>query len=170
MISKYNLNEIISFSLIIIPKYLDKELINSTLYNLDDKSIILLKKILKYYPDVIESSKNILVSIIDDGKIDMKDIPKMIMLINRLYVIIYKMKKYHNFLNTQITSEIAGKIIRFIIYVLLEEGIINIEQAKKEEFVNLTNTLIDTITKLYTIPKLTKNDIRRFSLCSCFFG
>lgn len=99
----------------------------------------------------IEKSLNI---VIKDGKIDSKDVPELIILIQRLYQLIYSFK------NTKFDSkkrvEITSTVLKVIIHLLVLERKIEVEKEKQTQFLNETDILIDSCVGLISFSKIVK--------------
>ena len=92
--------------------------------------------------------------IIKDGKINSNDIPQLIILVQRIYQVLYNIKNYK--LDSIKISDITSKILKFIIHILVEKKKIKIEKQNEEEFFRQTNLLIDSCISLLSFPKSIK--------------
>lgn len=124
---------------------------------LDKDSQNIITKLLNKSPIFLNDIEKLAFEIIKDNKIDFKDLPNIIAVIQKLYVLIYSFKAEVNGLDNKRTAEITGTIFKFVIHTLVEEKRINIEESKKIEFLELTDKLVDISVELLTTAKSIKN-------------
>lgn len=106
--------------------------------------------------------QNTLKEILKDDKIDTQDIPNIILLISELYPLILKI----NIKN--ITSEICGNILKFIIHILINDDIINVQD--KTKLISSIDNIINSCVVLVNLEKsLVKNIPSFFSRFFCWF-
>ena len=98
--------------------------------------------------------EKVIIEIVKNNKIDTNDIPNLIILIQKLYELIYNSKKVKY--DTKTISNICGNTLKFIIYIMVEERKIKIDEDKKSEFLVLTDKLIDSCISLLILPKVLK--------------
>jgi uncharacterized protein YpuA (DUF1002 family) len=122
--------------------------------DLDKDSINVLTKLLSESPEFFGDIEKILVEIVKDNKIDLNDIPIIIVLIQKLYELIYKLKNT-NLDRTKIAN-ICASVIKFVIHILVEERKINIAEENKVSFLHAIDKLIDTSCSLLSFSKLIK--------------
>jgi hypothetical protein len=125
---------------------------------LDKKAIDILVTILNKNPKLLGEIKDLFEKIIQDGKIDTNDIPEILILLKRIYELIYSIK------NKKISkSEIAlatCNIFKFIIHLFIEDEIIKVNN--KDDFLKNIDLLIETSISLITLNKSLKTP-------SCFY-
>ena len=121
---------------------------------LDDNAIKVINKVLIKSPDFLKDIENAFVEIVKDNKIDSSDFPNFIVLVKKLYELIYKAKDIK--LNSTKTAEVCGTVLKFIIYVLVEEKKIKLDEDKKITFLVLTKILIDSCISLLSFSKILK--------------
>lgn len=116
--------------------------------------INLINNIIKLSPNSLNDIDNSIKKVIKDGKIDSKDIPTLIVIIQDLYCLIYSIKnvKFDNVKRAEVTSS----ILKFIIHLLVLEKKIVIEDNKQAEFLADTDVLIDNCVKLLSLSKIIK--------------
>ena len=121
---------------------------------LDEKTQSIINKVLKFSPGVLTEIELVFIEIVKDNKIDSADIPNFIVLVQKLYELIYKAKDIH--LDSEKTAEVCGTILKFIVRKLVEERKIKIDEENKVVFFLLTDKLIDSCVSLLKFPKLVK--------------
>ena len=121
---------------------------------LDEKTQSIINKVLKFSPGVLTEIELVFIEIVKDNKIDSADIPNFIVLVQKLYELIYKAKDIH--LDSEKTAEVCGTILKFIVRKLFEERKIKIDEENKVVFFLLTDKLIDSCVSLLKFPKLVK--------------
>ena len=121
---------------------------------LDEKTQSIITKVLKFSPGVLTEIELVFIEIVKDNKIDSADIPNFIVLVQKLYELIYKAKDIH--LDSEKTAEVCGTILKFIVRKLVEERKIKIDEENKVVFFLLTDKLIDSCVSLLKFPKLVK--------------
>ena len=119
---------------------------------LDDKTQTIITKILQFSPGFLSEIESVLIEIIKDNKIDSHDIPNLIVLVQKLYELIYKAKNIH--LDGEKTAEVCGTLLKFMVYKLVEERKIKIDEANQDALFALTDKLIDSCIGLLKIPYL----------------
>lgn len=120
--------------------------------NANEKEILL--KILAYSPNVLNNIEETMKRIVIDSKIDSKDVPDIILCIKELYQLIYTFKTYK--MDTKKRCELCATFVKLIIYILVEERIIKIDEDKKSEFLSTTNVLVDSAINLIGLSKMIK--------------
>lgn len=121
---------------------------------LDDKTKSIITKILQFSPGFLSEIESVLTEIVKDNKIDSNDIPSLIVLVQKLYELIYKAKNIH--LDSEKTAELCGTVLKFMVHKLVEERKIKIDEANQEALLTLTDKLIDSCVGLLKIPNLVK--------------
>ena len=121
---------------------------------LDDTSIKVINKVLIKSPDFVKDIENAFVEIVKDNKIDSSDLPNLIVLVQKLYELVYKAKDIK--LDTTKRAEVCGTVLKFIIYVLVEERKIKLDEDKKIAFLVSTKKLIDSCISLLSFSRILK--------------
>ena len=136
-------------------------------YNLkiDESAKQVLLAVIKAHPNFFSEVEIILVNITQDNKIDSADIPNIIVLIQKLYILMVDLKSIK--LNTVACSETCGSIIKIIIHVLVEEGVVKITTDNKEVFLANVDKLVDACVNLlkFTTQLKPKNCLHFFQFC-----
>jgi hypothetical protein len=140
------------------------DLVKKSLENEDIKNKISIKltseitsiinNIISITPNTLTDIEKAVVEIIKDGKIDSKDIPNIIVVIQRIYQFIYSLKSIK--LDAKKRADITGELIKYLIHILVLERKIKIEQDKQSEFLTQTNILIDSCVDLLSYSKSLK--------------
>lgn len=121
---------------------------------INDENIAIINKIISLTPNTFNDIETSVKEIIKDGKINTSDIPQLIILVQRIYQVIYELK------NTKFDAikraEISSKVLKFIIHVLVEERKIKIQKEDEEKFFKETDILIDSCVSLLSFPKSIK--------------
>lgn len=140
---------------------------NLSKYNLqiDESTRQVLLAVMKSCPDFFSEVELILVNITQDNKIDSADIPNIIVLIQKLYILMVDLKSIK--LNTVTCSETCGSIIKIIIHVLVEEEIVNITTDNKEVFLTNVDKLVNACVNLlkFTTQLKPKSCLHFFKFC-----
>jgi len=121
-------------------------------YPLSDNVLILIKILVKDSPKSLEKMSNIIKDIISDGKLDISDIPKIVLLITEL-----NNTNLKDIFKTQnIQKSDLFDLIKFIIHLIVELKYVKVEDEKKifdmlDMSLKLLNTNIDIINSLVAI-------------------
>ena len=110
-------------------------------YPLNDNVLNIIKIILKDSPTSLEKMSNIIKDIISDGKLDISDIPKIVLLITELNNT--NLKDVFKTQNIQ-KSDIFD-LIKFIIHLIVELKYVTVENEKKIfDMLDISLTLLNT--------------------------
>jgi hypothetical protein len=125
-------------------------------YNLkiDESVKQVLLAVMTAHPNFFSEVELILVNITKDNKIDSADIPNIIVLIQKLYILMVDLKSIK--LTTAACSETCGSIIKIIIHVLVEEGVVKITTDNKEVFLANVDKLVNACVDLLKFTKQLK--------------
>ena len=113
---------------------------------LTDDITEVLYKLIYFSPEFLNEIDKLANEIIKDNKIDSNDIPNLILLIKKLYELIYKLKDIK--FDDAKKVEICSSILKFLIRFLIEERKVNIKSENKEIILELIDTLIDSCISL----------------------
>ena len=122
--------------------------------SLSKESSDVIKKIIELSPSFLNDIEKSIVEIIKDDKIDANDIPNLILIIQKLYELIYKNKDIK--IDSQKQGEICADVLKFIVHTLVLERKINIDQEKQAVFFELIDKLIDSCISLISFQKTIK--------------
>lgn len=124
-------------------------------------SIPLTPEVIRIINNIIEVTPNILTDIekammetIKDGKIDSKDIPNLIIIIQSLYQFIYSLKDVK--FDAKKRADITASSLKVILRLLVLERKIKIDEENQEEVLSQINTLIDSCISLLNYSKSLK--------------
>lgn len=133
---------------------------------IDEKQQAFLQRVLSLSPNLFADIENVIKEIIKDGKINADDIPQMITLVKKIYQVIYEIKNEK--MTTLQIADITCKILKFVIYILVEERKINVDQAKEEEFFKYIDILLVSCVGLLSFPKTIKTKGCWKAFLGCF--
>ena len=124
-------------------------------------SVPLTPEVIRIINNIIEVTPNILTDIekamletIKDGKIDSKDIPNLIIIIQSLYQFIYSLKDVK--FDAKKRADITASSLKVILRLLVLERKIKIDEENQEEVLSQINTLIDSCISLLNYSKSLK--------------
>jgi hypothetical protein len=135
-------------SLIIRHKLLETKI------DLTPEFIDIIKKIISFSPDCFNDIEKAVSEIVKDGKIDSKDIPQFMIVVQKIYQLIYSLKDVK--LDAKKRSEITCSVIKFVVHLLVLERKIIIDQDKESQFLTDCDILIDACIGLLSFPKAIK--------------
>jgi hypothetical protein len=113
-----------------------------------------INNIISLSPNTLIDISVALIEIVNDGKIDMSDIPNIIIVTQKLYQTIYSLRNI-KFDRKKIT-DITSSILKFFIHFLVLERKIMIEQNKQADFLSQIDVLIDSCVGLLSYSKSLK--------------
>jgi hypothetical protein len=141
--------------LTLVNEYLvNQELINKLTIKLSLEDISIISKIISATPDTLNDVEKACNDIIKDGKIDSKDIPQFIVIIQRIYQFIYSSKDIK--FDSKKRIEVTSSILKFLIHLLILERKIKINDEQQEEFLKDSDALIDSCVSLLSFSKTIK--------------
>ena len=157
--------------------------------NIPHNTVEILKILIKNSSNEFDNISNNLQKIIDDNKIDFKDIPDFIQLVENIYILIVRHRKKLAPFNGKTLATTSGEILKIIIKLLVEmehfslnnfisadldgtneedENGNNINNNAKQDLIENSNKIIDMCVKLILIP--INNDCkiaRKIFSCCC---
>ena len=144
----------------LLGKVLKSEVKNNTGITLTSEATSIILKLLEASPTYFNDIEKTLVEIIKDNKINTNDIPNVVILIQKLYELLYKLKDTN--IDGKKRCEVCGLIIKFLVHILVEERIIKVDDENKKIFLSDIDKLIDSFIGLVRLPKelKTKNCIQ----------
>jgi len=130
--------------------------------SLTPEVISVINNIISLSPNTLIDIEKVATEIIKDSKIDSKDIPNLIVIIQRIYQFIYSLKTAK--FDTKKRAEITANTLKYIIHLLVLERKIKIEEDKQETFFVQTYLLIDACIGLLNYSKTlqTKGCLKKF--------
>jgi len=159
-LSSINMNDIILDVLqVTITRLAKKELTNEDLQKLysielNEQTIDVLNRMMNHMPEKMNDIENLGRAIIKDNKIDIHDVPNLIVVVKRIYGGIQSMKNVK--LDTKKKAVITASIIKFVLHVLIRENIIKVNEEKQQEFLIRTDELVDSCASLISFPDFIK--------------
>lgn len=114
----------------------------------------IINNIISLTPDTLTDIEKATIEIIKDGKIDSKDIPNLIIVIQRLYQFIYSLKNVK--FDDKKRADITSSSLKFLLHLLVLERKIKIDKDKQAEFLTQTDALIDSCISLLSYSKSLK--------------
>lgn len=139
----------------LIKKSLENEEIkNKITIKLTPELINIINSIISLTPNTLTDIEKAVIEIIKDGKIDSKDIPQLIVVIQRIYQFIYSLKNIK--LDSKKRAEITSSVLKYLLHLLVLERKIKIKEDKQSEFLEQTDILIDSCVNLLSFPKTLK--------------
>jgi hypothetical protein len=155
--------------------------------NIPHNTVEILKILIKNSSDEFDNISSNLQKIIDDNKIDFKDIPEFIQLVENIYILIVRHRKKLAPFNGKTLATTSGEILKIIIKLLVEmehfslnnfisadmdgtneEDTIDVNNDAKQGLIENSNKVIDVCVKLLLIP--INNDCkiaRKIFSCCC---
>ena len=155
--------------------------------NIPHNTVEILKILIKNSSNEFDNISNNLQKIIDDNKIDFKDIPEFILLVENIYILIIRHRKKLAPFNGKTLAVTAGEILKIIIKLLVEmehfslNNFISVDldgsnveddndtnNDAKQGLIENSNKIIDVCVKLILIP--INNDCkiaRKLFSCCC---
>lgn len=119
---------------------------------LDKKTVDVISLVIKSNPQIFGKISDTLKNILNDGKINSKDIPEILNLIKEIYEIIYNIKV--NKITKNNIVDITSDILKFLVHLLVQDDIIKVHD--KDEFIKEIFVLIDTTMTLIKLTKTLK--------------
>jgi hypothetical protein len=155
--------------------------------NIPHNTVEILKILIKNSSNEFDNISSSLQKIIDDNKIDFKDIPDFIQLVENIYILIVRHRKKLAPFNGKTLATTSGEILKIIIKLLVEmehfslsnfisaeldgtneEDNIDVNNDAKQDLIKNSNKIIDMCVKLILIP--INNDCkiaRKLFSCCC---
>ena len=113
-----------------------------------------INNIISLTPNTLTDIEKAIIQIMKDGKIDSKDIPNLIVVIQRIYQFIYSLKDTK--FDAKKRADITATSLKYLLRLLVLERKIKIDEEKREEFFTQTDALIDSCIGLLTYSKSLK--------------
>lgn len=129
----------------------NEEMKNKIAIPLTPELIRIINSIITITPNILTDIENATIEIIKDGKIDSKDIPNLIIIIQTLYQFIYSLKNVK--FDTKKRSDVTSNSLKYIFHILVLERKIKIEEEKQVEFFSQIDALIDSCISLLSYSK-----------------
>jgi hypothetical protein len=131
-----------------------KDKLLKTKITLTPELVKMIKAILSASPNCFDDIKNAVCEIVKDNKIDSKDIPQFIVVVQKMYQIIYSLKNVK--IDAKKRSEFTAEVLKYIVHLLIIERKIIISEDKEAQFLADCDILIDACIGLLSFPKSIK--------------
>jgi len=139
----------------LLKKSLENGDVKNKLYiSLTPEVTSVINNIVTLTPDTFNDIEKAIIEVIKDGKIDSKDIPNLIIIVQKLYQVIYSLKTIK--VDSKKRADVAASLLKYIINILVVERIIKIDEEKQSEFYVQVNALIDSCISLLNFSKSIK--------------
>ena len=113
--------------------------------------ISIINSIISLTPNTLTDIEKAAIEIIKDGKIDSKDIPNLIIVIQSLYQFIYSLKNTK--FDAKKRADVTSSSLKYIFHLLVLERKIKIDEDKQSEFFTQMDALIDSCISLLSYSK-----------------
>ena len=113
--------------------------------------ISIINSIISLTPNTLTDIERSTIEIIKDGKIDSKDIPNLIIVIQSLYQFIYSLKNTK--FDAKKRADVTSSSLKYIFHLLVLERKIKIDEDKQSEFFTQMDALIDSCISLLSYSK-----------------
>ena len=143
---------------------INEEIKNALTIKLTPELNQIISKLLSLTPNSFNEIEIAVLEIIKDNKINTKDIPQFIIIVQKIYEIIYSIK------DTKIDSKkcaiFTASCLKYIIHLLVLERKIKIDNDKQEQFLGEIDALIDACINLINFS----GSIKIKGCCKKIFG
>ena len=116
-----------------------------------------INNIISLTPNTLTDIEKAISEIVKDGRIDSKDVPNLIVVVQKIYQSIYSLKNVK--FDAKKRAEITSTSLKYLIHLLVLERKIKIEDDKQAEFLALTDALIDSCISLLSFSKSLKRNV-----------
>jgi hypothetical protein len=149
----------------LIKLYLDKDEFKKKLsFELSTDVVNIIKYIIARTPNTFSDLEKAANDVIKDNKVDLKDIPQFIIIVQRIHQIIYEIRNDNVFKSDyKIRADFNSTILKFLLHVLVLEGKVKIDENSQADFLKNLDTLIDSCISLIIFSKTikTKNCLQK---------
>jgi len=114
----------------------------------------IINNIISLTPNTLTDIEKAAIEIIKDGKIDSKDIPNLIIVIQSLYQFIYSLKNVK--FDAKKRADVTSSSLKYILHLLVLEKKIKIDEERQAEFLTQMDALIDSCIGLLSYSKSLK--------------
>jgi len=140
-VEEKTLSEIISFY---------KE--NKPTDKLTSEDFEVLQKIIEKTPTIMDEIEKSITEVIKNNNIHIHDFPEFIVVVQILYERIYNLKLSK--IDNEKCADLCATLLKFIVYVLIEERKVNVVEEDKAEFLTRLNNIVDSCSHLLKFPKV----------------
>ncbi len=121
---------------------------------LSDKIKGIITTLIETNPTLFKEFNTTLLNIIKDGKIDSADIPEFVVLVQKVYEIVYVSKKIN--VSKDELADSCGIIAKFVVHTLLEKDYVKMDKERKVVFLSEIDNIIDVCVSLIKVSKSLK--------------
>ena len=109
-----------------------------------------LQKIISKTPTIIDEIEKSITEVIKNNTITIHDFPNFIVIVQILYERIHNLHLKKN--NNEKCADLCAILLKFIVYILLEERKIDVLEENKTEFLSKLDNIIDSCIHLLKFP------------------
>lgn len=135
----------------------DEEIKKKITIQLTPEVTSVINNIISLTPNTLTDIEKATIEIIKDGKIDSKDIPNLIIVVQRIYQFIYSLKNMR--FDAKKRADVTCELLKFLIHLLVVGEKIKLDADKQAEFFILTDALIDSCISLLSYSKTLKTKV-----------
>jgi hypothetical protein len=106
--------------------------------------------------NIFDDLEKLIFGIIKDNKINVKEVPQLIIIIQKLYQTIYSLKIKGIKINSRYCAIITETCLKYIYHLLVFKNKIILDEHEKPIFLGETNELIESCISLLKFPKAIK--------------
>ena len=129
----------------LVKKSLENEyMTNNVSIPLTPEVISIINSIITLKPNILTDIEKAIIGTIKDGKIDSKDIPNLIIVMQSIYKFIYSLKNVK--VDTNKRASVTGELLKYFLHVLVIEKKIKIDKEKQSEFLIQIDALISLLS------------------------
>jgi hypothetical protein len=141
----------------LVKKYLEvdvDEAKNEIGIQITPEIIRVINNIISLTPNTLTDIEKAIVEIVKDGRIDSKDIPNLIVVVQIIYQTIYNLKNVK--FDAKKRADITSTSLKYLVHILVLEKKIKIHEDNQSEFLAQTDALIDSCISLLSFSKSLK--------------
>ena len=142
----------------LIKLYFDNEEFKKKLsFEISKDTVNIINHIISLTPYTFSDVERSVSDIIKDNKVDSKDVPQFIVIIQTIYLIIYDIRKDNVYTaDYKKRAEFTCNVLKFLVHVLVLEGKVKVHENSQCELLNNINMLIDSCVNLLIFNKIIK--------------
>jgi hypothetical protein len=121
---------------------------------LSDKMKGIITTLIETNPTLFKEFNTTLLNIIKDSKIDTADIPEFVILLQKVYEIVYVSKQIN--VSKEELADSCGIISKFVVHALIEKDYIKMDNERKIIVLSEIDNIIDVCVSLIKVSKTLK--------------
>ena len=137
------------------------ELKSKISYKVDDKVVSLIKLLVDNSPDSIKGISKLFEEISADGKLDMNDVPKIVLVITQLY----KTNLKELFGKNSLKVEDLLELIKFMVHSVIELDLVKVED--KQKIFQMLDISLSLLATTVEIPSVSIEEVKTFCFSFC---